>query len=76
MGISYGITIAPKDDHYIAVAETALDGMGKAASPGAFFVDFIPIRMFSWPLIFCGSDFLLFAFRIISQACAVRIFSS
>jgi hypothetical protein len=46
MGISYGITIAPKDDRYIAVAEKAMDGMGKAASPGAFFVDFIPIRMF------------------------------
>jgi hypothetical protein len=46
MGISYGITIAPKDDHYVTVAEIALDGMGKAASPGAFFVDFIPMRMF------------------------------
>ena len=46
MSITYGITIATKDDHYIAVAEEALDGMGKAATPGAFFVDFIPIRMF------------------------------
>ncbi|KAF8811261.1 cytochrome P450 [Phlegmacium glaucopus] len=48
MGISYGITIAPKDDHHIAVAEIAMDGMGKAASPGAFFVDFIPILYTSW----------------------------
>ena len=46
MGISYGITVAPKDDRYITVAEKAMDGMAKAASPGAFFVDFIPIRMF------------------------------
>ena len=57
MGISYGITIAPKDDRYITVAEIAMDGMGKAATPGAFFVDFIPIRMYPhslWTMIlFC-----------------------
>ena len=46
MSISYGITTAAKDDNYVIVAEKALDGMSKAASPGAFFVDFIPIRMF------------------------------
>ena len=52
MSIAYGITIDPKDDHYIIVAEKALDGMAKAAAPGAFFVDFIPIRMFLVRLVF------------------------
>ncbi|KAF4610328.1 hypothetical protein D9613_010451 [Agrocybe pediades] len=42
MGVTYGITIASKDDHYIALAEKALEGMGQAASPGAFLVDLIP----------------------------------
>ncbi|KAF8154807.1 cytochrome P450 [Crassisporium funariophilum] len=43
MGITYGITIAEKEDQYIAIAGKALEGMAKAASPGAFFVDFIPM---------------------------------
>ena len=44
MGVTYGIPIASTEDRYIAIAEKALDGMGKAASPGAFLVDLIPIR--------------------------------
>jgi hypothetical protein len=52
MSIAYGITIDPKDDYNILVAEKALDGMGKAAAPGAFFVDLIPIHMFLVPLVF------------------------
>ncbi|KAF9219295.1 cytochrome P450 [Gyrodon lividus] len=42
MNVIYGIEIAPKDDRYIDIAEQALDGMAKAAAPGAFFVDVFP----------------------------------
>jgi hypothetical protein len=44
MGVTYGISISSTEDRYIAIAEKALDGMAKAASPGAFLVDLIPIR--------------------------------
>ncbi|KAF5366998.1 hypothetical protein D9758_003981 [Tetrapyrgos nigripes] len=43
MNVTYGIEISDHDDHYIVVAETALEGMAKAAHPGAFFVDIFPI---------------------------------
>jgi len=43
MRVVYGIVVSPQDDKYISVAEAALDGMARAANPGAFFVDFIPI---------------------------------
>lgn len=58
MGVTYGIPIASTEDRYITIAEKALDGMGKAASPGAFLVDLIPIRMpFCGPLqSFCSSS--------------------
>lgn len=46
MNVTYGIEIQDEDDHYITVAETALDGMAKAANPGAFFVDIFPICAF------------------------------
>ncbi|KXN85117.1 O-methylsterigmatocystin oxidoreductase [Leucoagaricus sp. SymC.cos] len=42
MGVVYGIKVSPHDDKYISVAETALDGMARAANPGAFLVDIIP----------------------------------
>lgn len=42
MKVTYGIDISRKDDHYITVAEEALASMAKAASPGAFCVEFIP----------------------------------
>lgn len=44
MNVTYGIEIEDEDDHYITVAETALDGMAKAANPGAFYVDIFPAR--------------------------------
>jgi hypothetical protein len=44
VGVTYGISISSTEDHYIAIAEKALDGMAKAASPGAFLVDLLPIR--------------------------------
>jgi hypothetical protein len=47
MGITYGINIADKEDRYIATAEKALEGMGQAASPGAFLVDLLPCRTLS-----------------------------
>ncbi|KAL0958951.1 hypothetical protein HGRIS_014263 [Hohenbuehelia grisea] len=43
MKVTYGIDVAPRDDYYINIAERALDGMAKAASPGAFLVDLVPI---------------------------------
>ncbi|THV02863.1 cytochrome P450 [Dendrothele bispora CBS 962.96] len=43
MNVTYGIEISDQDDHYIVVAETALEGMAKAAHPGAFLVDIFPI---------------------------------
>ncbi|KAF9447473.1 cytochrome P450 [Macrolepiota fuliginosa MF-IS2] len=42
MSVVYGIEVSPHDDRYISVAETALDGMARAANPGAFLVDLIP----------------------------------
>ena len=44
MSVTYGIEVAEEEDHYITVAETALEGMAKAAHPGAFLVDIFPIR--------------------------------
>ncbi|KAJ3886163.1 cytochrome P450 [Lentinula edodes] len=43
MNVTYGIEIQDEDDRYVTVAETALDGMAKAANPGAFLVDIFPI---------------------------------
>ncbi|KAF9070685.1 cytochrome P450 [Rhodocollybia butyracea] len=50
MNVTYGIEIEDEEDHYITVAETALDGMAKAANPGAFFVDIFPVLKYvpSW----------------------------
>lgn len=42
MNVIYGIEIAPKADRYIDIAEKALEGMAKAAAPGAFLVDVFP----------------------------------
>ncbi|KAH8823464.1 cytochrome P450 [Flagelloscypha sp. PMI_526] len=42
IGVTYGLQIAEKNDTYIRVAETALEGMSIASAPGAFFVDLIP----------------------------------
>ncbi len=46
MNVTYGIEVSDEDDRYITVAEKALDGMAKAAHPGAFLVDIFPIRTF------------------------------
>lgn len=44
MNAVYGIRVAEGEDKYILVAEKALEGMAKAAQPGAFLVDLIPWR--------------------------------
>jgi hypothetical protein len=46
MNVTYGITIAPKNDRYITIAEKALAGMAEAANPGAFLVDLLPFRKY------------------------------
>lgn len=45
MDVVYGIEVTDKHDHYIAVAERALQIFAQAASPGAFLVDLLPARM-------------------------------
>jgi hypothetical protein len=42
MNVIYGIVISPRADRYIDIAEKALEGMAKAAAPGAFLVDVFP----------------------------------
>ena len=46
LGVAYGIDVQPKDDPYIATAETALHAMSMAGNAGAYLVDSIPIREF------------------------------
>ncbi|KAI0743064.1 cytochrome P450 [Daedaleopsis nitida] len=43
LGVAYGIDVQPKDDPYIATAETALHAMSMAGNAGAYLVDYIPI---------------------------------
>ncbi|KAI0079166.1 cytochrome P450 [Panus rudis PR-1116 ss-1] len=56
MKITYGIDVSKHEDQYIAVAEEALLAMAKAASPGAFLVDLIPILKYV-PAWFPGAGF-------------------
>jgi len=46
MKTAYGIDVQESDDPYIMVAEEAVNGAKQAASPGAFWVDLLPIL--SW----------------------------
>ncbi|KAF8874752.1 cytochrome P450 [Infundibulicybe gibba] len=43
MKVTYGIDIREENDPYVETAEEAMEGMAKAAVPGTFLVDFIPI---------------------------------
>jgi hypothetical protein len=56
MKIGYGIAVQEFDDPYLSIAEEAMDGFAKAAVPGAFLVDSIPILKYvpSW---FPGAGF-------------------
>lgn len=49
MNVTYGIHIDAQEDRYITIAERALDGMAKAANPGAFLVDLLPFRKIFTP---------------------------
>jgi len=56
MKTAYGIDVQESDDPYIMVAEEAVNGAKQAASPGAFWVDLLPILKYvpSW---FPGAGF-------------------
>jgi hypothetical protein len=72
MSITYGIDIEDKEDRYIAMAERALEGVGQAASPGAFLVDLLPWRKLSSSLLLMWSIHMEFYH---SQICPVRLFT-
>ncbi|KAI0659485.1 cytochrome P450 [Cubamyces menziesii] len=42
LGVAYGIDVQPKNDPYIATAETALHAMSMAGNAGAYLVDYMP----------------------------------
>ncbi|KIJ48753.1 hypothetical protein M422DRAFT_28227 [Sphaerobolus stellatus SS14] len=42
MEVTYGIHVQPKEDPYIMAAEEALQGLGEAGAPGAFWVEIFP----------------------------------
>lgn len=44
MNITYGLDVLPENDPHIAIAEASLEGTTAAAVPGAFLVDFFPVR--------------------------------
>lgn len=44
MKVTYGIQISETNDPYVSIARTALEGAAVATSPGAFLVNFIPLR--------------------------------
>jgi len=46
MDVVYGIQVTGKHDHYITIAEKALQIFALAAPPGAFLVDLLPARSF------------------------------
>lgn len=50
MDVVYGIDVTDKHDHFITIAERALQMFSDAASPGAFLVDIFPART-SQPLV-------------------------
>ncbi|CDO75710.1 hypothetical protein BN946_scf184493.g8 [Trametes cinnabarina] len=56
LGVAYGIDVQPKNDPYIATAETALHAMSKAGNAGAYLVDYMPFlkHIPSW---FPGASF-------------------
>ncbi|KAI0758757.1 cytochrome P450 [Fomes fomentarius] len=56
LGVAYGIDVQPKDDPYIATAETALHAMSMAGNAGAYLVDYIPILKHV-PSYFPGATF-------------------
>ncbi|TFK34708.1 cytochrome P450 [Crucibulum laeve] len=57
MSVIYGISIAPQNDPYVNMSEKALDGMTKAANPGAFLVDLVPLLLIYYSAWFPGAGF-------------------
>ncbi|KAJ7584571.1 cytochrome P450 [Mycena floridula] len=56
MSIAYGIQVLPSNDPYLQQSERALRPMSKAAFPGRYFVDFLPLLRYV-PEGFPGADF-------------------
>ncbi|KAJ7584553.1 cytochrome P450 [Mycena floridula] len=56
MSIAYGIQVLPSNDPYLQQSERALRPMSKAAFPGRYFVDFLPLLRYV-PEGFPGATF-------------------
>ncbi|KAJ6533290.1 cytochrome P450 [Mycena vulgaris] len=56
MSVAYGITVLPKDDPYVTLAEHALHSLVFAIVPGRFLVDSLPILKYV-PEWFPGASF-------------------
>ena len=54
--MTYGITVRPKNDPYIKIAEEAIEAITELLIPGAFLVDIIPILKYV-PEWFPGAKF-------------------
>ncbi|KAF8622987.1 hypothetical protein AX15_006585 [Amanita polypyramis BW_CC] len=54
--LAYGIHVSPHGDPHVHLAERALDGFGRAATPGAFLVDVLPFLKHV-PSFFPGAGF-------------------
>lgn len=44
MDVTYGIKVADKEDKYVTIAEAAIESASRAGVPGAYLVDFFPVR--------------------------------
>ena len=64
--MAYGIKVLPKEDPYVKIAENALSSLASAGTPGAFLVDFLPIRTLH-PLIL-PLFYFIFIFMILCQS--------
>ncbi|KAJ8508608.1 hypothetical protein ONZ45_g9132 [Pleurotus djamor] len=58
--VSYGISVEPKDDPMIAIADKAIAHLNDAGIPGTFVVDYVPILKYI-PAWFPGASFKRFA---------------
>jgi hypothetical protein len=54
MSVVYGHQIAPKDDHFVNIAEQAMAMVNEAVQPGATAVNALPFRAsWSFVVIYC-----------------------
>jgi hypothetical protein len=56
LSMTYGITVRPKNDPYIKIAEEAIEAITELLIPGAFLVDIFPILKYV-PEWFPGAKF-------------------